>query len=150
MTHPLPGVRRPMVAVLTIGSVVFLLAMPVAAAIGYAIAGSAGAWGAFLGIAIPVVFFTMTVLVAVFTVRVSPNIFGAVVLGSWIVKLIALIVALYFLRDADFYDRPIFFFAFLIGTAAYLILEALIVVRTRVPYVDLPTDALGTRGSSRP
>lgn len=140
MTDHLPGVRMPMRAVFRIGSLVFLIALPLATVLGYAIDGTAGGWGAFLGMAIPVAFFTGTVLVALLTVRVSATAFGAVVLGSWILKLIALLIVLFFLRDADFFNRPIFFFAFLIGTVGYLILEALIVVKTRVPYVDVPQD----------
>ena len=125
-------------AVLRTGSLVFLLAVPLAAAVGWAIDGSAGGWGAFLGMAIPFAFFTGTVIVALVTVRVSVGAFGAVVLGSWIVKLIALLVVLFFLRDADFFNRPIFFFSFLIGTVGYLVLEALVVMKTRVPYVEVP------------
>jgi hypothetical protein len=138
MTDQLPGVRLPMRAVLRVGSLVFLLALPIATVLGIMIDGSAGGWGAFLGMAIPVAFFTGTVVVALLTVRVSAGAFGAVVLGSWIVKLIALLIVLFFLRDADFFNRPIFFIAFLIGTVGYLILEALIVVKTRVPYIEVP------------
>jgi hypothetical protein len=138
MTDQLPGVTKPMRAVLRIGSLAFLLAVPLATLIGFVIDGSSGGWGAFLGMAIPFAFFTGTVIVALLTVRVSVSAFGAVVLGSWILKLILLLAVLFFLRDADFFNRPIFFVSFLIGTAGYLVLEALVVIKTRVPYIEVP------------
>jgi len=138
VTDKLPGVRTPMRAVLRIGSLVFLLAVPLATVVGFAIDGSAGGWGAFLGMAIPFAFFTGTVIVALLTVRVSVGAFGAVVLGSWVIKLIMLLAVLFLLRDAEFFNRPIFFFSFLIGTAGYLTLEALVVIKTRVPYIEVP------------
>jgi len=133
---PLPGVRIPMAAVLrwgTAGSVVALLA---AGAIGFLLAGSPGFWGVVLGIAIPVAFYSITVIVAVVTVRVRPEIFGAAILGSWVVKIAVLIAVLALLRDADFYSRGAFFVAFVAGTVGYLVAEAVIVVRTRVPYLE--------------
>lgn len=138
MSEPLPGVARPMRAVLLWGSVASVIALPLAAMIGYAVDAVPGAWGGFLGVLIPVAFFSGTVIVALLTLRVPQQVFGAVVLGSWLVKIVLLLVALFFLRDATFFNRPVFFFAFLIGTAGYLILEAMIVVKTRVPYVEIP------------
>jgi hypothetical protein len=125
-------------AVLRAGSLAFGLAVPLAALVGWIVDGAAGGWGAFLGMTIPFAFFTGTVIVALLTVRLSVGLFGAVVLGSWVLKLIILLVVLFFLRDADFFNRPIFFVSFLIGTAGYLVLEALVVVKTRVPYLEAP------------
>lgn len=133
---PLPGVRIPMAAVLRWGTAGSLVALVVAAVIGYLIAGSQGLWGAVLGIAIPVVFYSITVIVAVITVRVRPEIFGAAILGSWVVKIAVLIGVLAALSGATFYSRGAFFIAFVVGTVGYLIAEAVIVVRTRVPYLE--------------
>lgn len=133
---PLPGVRIPMTAVLRWGTLGSLVALVVAAAIGYLVAGSEGLWGAVLGIAIPVAFYSITVIVAVITVRVRPEVFGAAILGSWVVKIAVLIGVLAALSNADFYSRGAFFIAFVVGTVGYLIAEAIIVVRTRVPYLE--------------
>lgn len=133
---PLPGVRVPMTAVLRWGSLGSLIAMVVAIVIGFLIAGMPGLWGGLLGIAIPVAFFTITVVVAVVTVRVRPEVFGAAILGSWLIKIVVLIAVLAVLSRADFYNRAIFFAAFVVGTVGYLVTEAIIVVRTRVPYIE--------------
>ena len=133
---PLPGVRVPMAAVLRWGSLGSLIAMVVAVVVGFLIAGMPGLWGALLGIAIPVTFFSITVIVALVTVRVRPEVFGAAILGSWLIKIVVLIAVLAVLSRADFYDRGIFFAAFVVGTVGYLVTEAIIVVRTRVPYIE--------------
>lgn len=125
-----------MTAVLRWGTLGSLVALVVAAAIGYLVAGSEGLWGAGLGIAIPVAFYSITVIVAVITVRVRPEVFGAAILGSWVVKIAVLIGVLAALSNADFYSRGAFFIAFVVGTVGYLIAEAIIVVRTRVPYLE--------------
>jgi hypothetical protein len=133
---PLPGVRIPMAAVLRWGTLGSVVALAIAAALGYLLAGSEGLWGAVLGIAIPVVFYSITVVVAVVTVRVRPEVFGAAILGSWVVKIAVLIGVLAVLSGATFYSRGAFFIAFVVGTVGYLVAEAVIVVRTRVPYLE--------------
>lgn len=132
----LPGVREPMAAVLRWGSCGALVALVLAAVLGWLVDGTAGLWGGVLGIAIPVGFFSITVIVALLTVRVRPEIFGAASLGSWVLKLIVLIAVLALLSGADFYNRSVFFVAFLVGTVGYLVAEAVIVIRTRVPYIE--------------
>jgi hypothetical protein len=47
-------------------------------------------------------------------------------------------VVLALLRDADFYSRPVLFISLLIGTIGALVLEALVVTRTQVPYTESP------------
>jgi hypothetical protein len=133
---PLPGVRIPMAAVLRLGSIGSLIAMVVAAVVGWLIDGLAGMWGGVLGIAIPVAFYSITVIVAVVTVRLRPELFGAAILGSWIVKIAVLIAVLAVLSRTDFFNRGVFFAAFVVGTIGYLVAEAVIVVRTRVPYIE--------------
>jgi len=133
---PLPGVRIPMSAVLKWGTVGSLIAMVLAAGVGWLVDGSAGLWGGVLGIAIPVVFYSITVVVALVTLRVRPEVFGAAILGSWVVKIAVLIGVLAALSNADFYSRGAFFVAFVVGTVGYLVAEALIVVKTRVPFIE--------------
>ena len=98
--------------------------------------------------AIPVLFLGITAAVALFTARLSPSTLGAAVLGSWLLKIVVLLVALIALDGRDFYSRGVFFVVFLLGTAGFLVVEAIVVVRTKVPYVE-PTDApVSSAGSS--
>ena len=126
----------PMRRVLRIGLIASLVALPVAVLIGYLVAGAAGAWGAAIGMGIAVGFFTITVGVALGTAGMDATALGASVLGSWLIKMILLLVVLALLRDADFYSRPVLFIALLVGTIGTLVLEALVVTRTPVPYTE--------------
>ncbi len=136
MSGPLPGVRKPMSAVLRWGTAGSIVAMVLAGGIGWLVDGTDGLWGGVLGIVIPVAFFSITVIVALVTLRVNPQVFGAAILGSWVVKLALLIVVLALLSGADFYSRTVFFIAFVVGTIGYLLTEAIIVIKTRVPYLE--------------
>lgn len=128
----------PMRRVLRVGLIASLVALPVAVVLGYLVAGAAGAWGAAIGMGIAVGFFAITVGVALGTASMDATALGASVLGSWLIKMILLIVVLVLLRDADFYSRPVLFLALLVGTIGTLVLEALVVTRTQVPYTESP------------
>jgi hypothetical protein len=86
------------------------------------------------------VFLGITATVALATARLSPSTLGAAVLGSWLLKIVVLIVVLVVLDGRDFYSRGVFFVVFLLGTAGFLLVEAFVVVRTKVPYVE-PVDS---------
>lgn len=117
----------------TVGAAVYV---PAAALLGFLLGGTSGAIGGGMGAVIAAAFFGVTVIVALVTSRMSPTVLGAVVLGSWLVKMVVLIAVLVGLRSADFYDRTTFGLALLVGTIAALILEAWVVAKTRVPYVE--------------
>jgi hypothetical protein len=73
----------------------------------------------------------------------EPSRLGAVVLGSWLLKLVVLVVVLALLDRSDAWSRPAFFATFVLGVVGWLLVEGLLVVRTRVPYVEAtpPPDA---------
>lgn len=56
--------------------------------------------------------------------------------ASLLVKLLLLVIVLAQLRGAEFYAAGAFFVAFVVGVAGWLLTEAVVVVKTRVPYVD--------------
>jgi hypothetical protein len=126
----------PMRRVLRAGALVAALALPAAALVGWLLAGAPGAWGALIGMGLAVAFFGITVGVALATARMAPTQLGIWVLGSWLAKMVLLIVVLALLRDEDFYSRPALFVALLVGTVGTLLLEARIVTTTKVPYVE--------------
>lgn len=127
---------KPMRAFLRLGLVVGALGLPLAMGIGYLLAGMPGLWGGLMGFGISFVFFTITAVLAVATARLQPQWLGLAVMGSWLIKIIALIVILAVIRDLDFYDPAVFFGALLVTTFGYLGLEAWIVSRTRVLYLE--------------
>ncbi len=112
----------------------------VALAIGYVFADTFGVWGALLGSILAGSFFAITAIVAAKTANLAVEWLGYAVLGSWLLKIIFLISGLFWLRSQDFYSRPIFFVTLLIETIALLILEAVLVSRAPVPYVNPESD----------
>jgi hypothetical protein len=130
------AVVRPLRRILLWGAVAALLLVPVAMFIGHLVAGRPGLWGGLIGALVPLGFFGVTVVVGLLSARMSATALGVVVLGSWLGKMAVLIVVLASLRGADFYDRVVLGVVLLVGTVVVLLLEALVVVRTRVPYVD--------------
>ncbi|MFM1786593.1 MAG: hypothetical protein RL228_543, partial [Actinomycetota bacterium] len=95
---------------------------------------SAG-WAVALGGGIPWVFFGFTAIIGLKTAGVRTEMLGAIVLGSWLVKIMILIAVLAWMRGQDFYDRPVFFVTLLIATVGLLVTEAQITLKSKVPYV---------------
>ena len=125
----------PMKRILRVGALAFLLVPVISATLFFA--GKADlAWGVALGGGIPWVFFGVTAVTALRTAGISSEKLGAIVLGSWLLKIIALLGVLAWMRGQDFYSRPIFFITLLIATAGLLIAEAQITLKAKVPYVS--------------
>ncbi len=126
----------PMRRVLRAGQIGAAVALPVAGLLGWFVAGPPGAWGALIGMGIAVGFLAVTVVVALATAGLEPAALGGWVLGSWVVKVLLLIGVLAVLRDATFFSSAWLFGSLLVGTVGALTVESLVVVRTRVPYVE--------------
>jgi hypothetical protein len=106
-------------------------------AIGYLVSGESGVWGALLASVLAGSFFAVTGIVAALTANLDVQYLGFAVLGSWLLKIVVLLSALFWLRGQDFYDRPIFFITLLLETIVLLVLEAVLVTRAPVPYVEV-------------
>lgn len=104
--------------------------------VGALIADVSGVWAALLGSGIAGLFFLLTAAVAVMTSSLSSTHLNAAILGSWVVKIALLIVGLSALRGQDFYHRPMLFGTLILTTFTMLILEATLVTRAKVPYVQ--------------
>lgn len=115
----------------------FALALPVGTAVGWLIGGSEVGLGILLGLAIPAVFFGLTVLTGVLAAKLDNGPFVGVVMAAWVVKIVALMVVMSQLRGADFFSTVAFFVAFVVGVAGWLAAEVIVVLRTRTPYVDV-------------
>lgn len=125
----------PMKRILRIGALAFLL-VPIVAAVLFLMGQESAGWAVILGGGIPWVFFGVTAITALKTAGISAEKLGAIVLGSWLLKIIALLAVLAWMRGQDFYSRPIFFATLLIATAGLLITEAQITLKAKVPYVS--------------
>ena len=97
---------------------------------------SKGIWGALIGAAIALLFSGTTVLTMLRTVDSSVTTTGIVVLGTWLAKMVVLIIVFAVLRDMDFYDRPVLAIVTIVGVLGSVALDYRAVVTGRVPYVE--------------
>lgn len=128
-TDPLANTAR-------VSAALSIVALVVGGAAGELVAGRAGTYGALLGIGFPTLFLGVTLAVALGTRRRAGGALGAIVLGTWLLKLIGLVAVLAVLKPLEFYDRPVFAVAFLGWTAVLLGVEVRVIKYTRQPYVE--------------
>ncbi|KAA8724020.1 hypothetical protein [Corynebacterium spheniscorum] len=67
--------------------------------------GTPGMWGGILGSLIGGIFVLATALIVQATAKTSPTTTIAVVMGSWLVKIVVLFVIVHTLQRYSFYDR---------------------------------------------
>lgn len=127
--------------VLRVTGIGLAILLPVATIAGWLIGGSDIGWGILLGLAVPAAFFAITVITGVLAAKLDNGPFVAVVMALWLVKIIALLVVMALIKDAEFYSKPTFIAAFIVGIAGWLTAEVVVVLRTKVPYVEVPRGA---------
>lgn len=128
--------RQAAIRAAVFGLLAWLIITVIGIRIGDAVDGSAGFWGSALGAIVAGLFFSVTAVIAVTTTKMGPDKLGFVILGSWLLKIVILMGVLAWLRTEDFYSRPFFFAVLVIQTMVLLALEAVILTRAKVPYVD--------------
>lgn len=133
-------VRAGLVATAAVGLVVVIAAG--------VLAGWRGVYGALLGTALAMAFFAITIVVVSAAARIANELMLPVALGTYLVKLAGIGLALFLLRDTTAFDRPSFAIATVIGAVVFMIAEMRIAVRARTPYVTTP-DGERTPGSPR-
>jgi len=104
--------------------------------IGWLVAGSKGVWGALIGVGLALVFSGTTVVAMLRTVHSSPQTMAAVVMGTWLAKVVVVIVVLALIRDADFYSKPVLAVVLLVGVLGSAYLDYRAVYSARLPYVE--------------
>lgn len=117
--------------------------------VGFVVAGPSGLLSALVGVVIAAAFLGITaasVLIAnrwFGDPRQVPMFFG-IVICSWLLKLIVFIVLLAAVRSQTWIEPYVFFFALLASVIASLLVDIVVVARSRVPYVGdvaLPTSS---------
>ncbi|PTR23022.1 hypothetical protein C8K36_110206 [Rhodococcus sp. OK519] len=98
-------------------------------------AGVAGLWGALIGAAVGGGFILCTMLVVLFTAKLPAVTAGAVLLGSWLLKMILAIVVLAVLDPLDFYNKQAMVIVIVLSLVIVLGAETYGVLQTKVPYV---------------
>ncbi|HEY0214917.1 MAG TPA: hypothetical protein VGC57_00825 [Cellulomonas sp.] len=104
--------------------------------VGALVAGLPGVWGALIGAAIALVFSGATTLSMLRTAHAAPGTMMAVVMGTWLGKLVVVIAVLAVLRGMDFYDRYVLAVVVAVAVIGSALLDYRAVARGRVPYVE--------------
>lgn len=116
-----------------------LVVLTVISAVAWYLAdGTEGLYGALVGAAFGGGFILFTVVVVVLTAKVSPTAGGAILMGTWLLKLLLAMVALAALRNVDALNHVALGVTALVAMVIVLGCETYAVVTTKVPYVDTP------------
>jgi hypothetical protein len=130
------------------GMLVLVLVVAVGgSAIGWALEGMPGVWGALIGAGVALVFSGTTVLSMLRTADASAATTGVVVLGAWLVKMVLLVVLLAVLDGMTFYDREVMVVVVLVAVLGSVHLDYRAVATGRVPYVE--PSSPGTAGPAQ-
>lgn len=107
------------------------------------LAGHRGLYGALLGGGLALAFFAVTIVAVSVAGRIDPLLMLPAALGTYLVKVAGIVALLLLLRDAAWFDHAAFAVAVVIGAVAFMVAEARMILRARVPYV---TDAVKNGG----
>ena len=125
----------PLKRALHFGSIALVAITIISLAVWGGMRGIPGIWGVLVGAGIGGGFVLLTVLSVLAASKASPTNTIIVVMGSWLIKLLVLIVILAVIRDMDFYDKMALFATVVMALIATLGTEAWGVVSARVSYV---------------
>lgn len=125
----------PLKRALRFGSIALVAITIISLAVWGGMRGMPGIWGVLVGAGIGGGFVLLTVLSVLAASKTSPTNTIIVVMGSWLIKLLVLIVILAVIRDMDFYDKMALFVTVVLALIATLGTEAWGVVSARVSYV---------------
>lgn len=99
------------------------------------IRGSAGLWGALAAVGIAALSGLVTQVAMVVGHRRAPATFVGMVAGSWLAKMVIIVVAVMALHGVDSVDRGTFGTVLLLGVGATLAIDMFAVRRARIPYI---------------
>lgn len=105
-------------------------------AVGALVSGLAGVWGALIGAGVALFFCGATIWSVRQSVGKPPTMMAALVMGTWLAKIVVLMGLLALLRDATFYDRVVLVVVLTCGAIGSALLDYRAVQGSRVPYVQ--------------
>ena len=130
--HVLASLKWPaiVIAILAVGGAV----------VGYFVSGVPGLVSGLLGAAMWLVFLALTAISIQVAIRVTKHdpgspVFFAIVLGSWLLKLVLFVLLSVWLRSQPWLDPTVFFVTVIIAVIGSLVFDVIAFQRARVPYV---------------
>lgn len=141
MPRSVPSSTRILRAATGWGAVVALAVAVIGGIVGLIVAGANGALSALAGAVIAAVLMLLTsgsILIANrwFGDALYVPIFFGIVLGGWLVKLVIFVVAMLLLRGQPWIEPVIFFVAVVVAVLATLAIDAVTLLKIRLPYVE--------------
>ena len=118
------------------GTLLGLAIATLGATLGFLVAGEQGTVSALIGAAIAIVFNGLTALSVWVGSKLPIGGFYGIVLGGWIFKIVLFMIAIGLLRKAEFIHGPTLFFSLVAAILGGLTIDALAVMRARIPIVD--------------
>lgn len=123
------------------GGVVAVAVAVIAGTVGWLNSGLPGLLGGLFGAALAAVFLGLTAVSMLVAGRVTKGdpgdpLFFGIVLGAWLLKLVAFVIAAIFVRAWDAVDPVVFFWAVIAAVIGTLIADVVAIARTRIPYVS--------------
>lgn len=146
---PHPVTSTPILRTTLVWSAVVCGALAVVGAVvGFLVAGTPGLVSALIGVLMAALFLAITSISILVANRwygdpLYVPVFFGIVMGGWIVKFVVFIVVLLVLRGQPWIQPVVFFVAVVVGVVAALVVDAVTLVRMRIPHVSdvkLPTD----------
>lgn len=109
-----------------------LIAIPV----GLLINGAAGVLAAEVGVAVAALSGVTTQVAMSVGHRRAPHMMAAIVLGSWLLKMLIIVIVLLVLQGVDGFHKGLFAVFMLVGVFGTVVADLWAVRASRVPYVD--------------
>jgi hypothetical protein len=119
--------------ILKLGALLTVAIAAVGGAAGFAIAGTNGLFSALVGSAMALAFTALTALSVQFGAKLPLGGFFGLVMGGWLLKLVAFIAAIAVLKSAGWVNGPILFFAIVASVLGNLAIDAIVVFKSKIP-----------------
>ena len=113
-------------------AVLAVIAIPV----GLLVDGPAGLFAAAIGVVVAVLAGVTTQVMMVVSHTRAPQMMAAMVLGSWLLKMVIIVIALLVLQGVEGFHKGLFVTFFLVGVFGALAADLWAVRTARIPYVD--------------
>ena len=136
-----PSSQPVLARALRVAALVGLAQLVLLSIVGFLVAGMPGLIGAVLGSAISIVFLGLTAASILVGNRFSSSeffvvLFFVIVLGTWLVKFAAFIIAALLLRDQPWLNPTVLFVSIIVGVLVSLIVDVVVVAKSRLPYAS--------------
>lgn len=104
--------------------------------VGWFVAGWSGVWSAVIAAGVVLLFTAVTAVSIIFAAKMPSTYFMAVILGAWLLKLVAFIGVLAIVRAFDFTHDWMLWGTMLVALVGALAIDVVVVLRSRQPYVS--------------